>query len=62
MDTMLLEVDEACAQLRVRRSTLYKLIGKGQLGSVLIGRRRLIPADSLRAFVQRLQNDQVAGR
>lgn len=54
-DTLLLTVDEALARLRISRGSLYKLIGSGELPTILIGRRRLVPVPALEEFIaQRL--------
>ena len=40
-------MDEACAALRLGRTTLYALIRDGQLHTVRIGKRRLVPAGEI---------------
>jgi excisionase family DNA binding protein len=60
--TLLLEIEEAAHELRIRRSKLYGLLASGALGSVKIGRRRLIPQEQLRAYVARLQEEARGGR
>lgn len=45
---------EAAEQLGVGRSTIYELIGSGQIEVVKIGRRTLVPADALDRYVERL--------
>jgi len=42
---------EAAVRLGVGRTTLYALLASGQLGSVSIGRRRLIPDSELERFI-----------
>jgi excisionase family DNA binding protein len=39
-------VQDCCKAYGISRSTLYKLIAQGKLRSVLVGGRRLIPADA----------------
>lgn len=51
----LLTVREAHTLLRISKWKLYDLIRKNLLDSVRIGRRRLIPVDSYRAYVERLR-------
>ena len=46
----LFSIDEAAAALHVARSTLYQLIGAGELRSIKVGRRRLVPASSIAGF------------
>lgn len=40
-------VAEAAVISRLSRSTLYELIASGELRSVKVGRRRLVPASAL---------------
>lgn len=51
---LLVPVDEACERLQLGRTTVYGLLRSGQLPSVYVGRRRLVPAEALDAFVQSL--------
>lgn len=51
---MLISPEEAAEQLRVGRSTVHDLIRSRRLVSVKIGRRRLIPAEAVRAYVDSL--------
>lgn len=44
-------VPEATNFLRISRSTLYELMGKGELDYVKVGRTRRIPRNSLLLFV-----------
>lgn len=47
----LLDVDEARSALGgIARSTLYQLIGTGELRTLTIGRRRLIPASAIAEY------------
>jgi excisionase family DNA binding protein len=43
-------VEEAVTAMGVGRTTVYELIGSGELESIKVGRRRVIPADSIRAY------------
>ena len=52
-DEGFLTVAEACAFLRVSRSFLYSLIGRGTLPSARFGRSRRIPRRALIAFASR---------
>lgn len=45
-------IQEACGLLSIGRTTLYSLIGQGDLAVLKIGRRTLISAKSLDAFIQ----------
>lgn len=47
----LLGVDEAAAMLGIGRSRLYDEIAAGQLRSIRVGRRRLVPASAIAEFI-----------
>jgi excisionase family DNA binding protein len=47
-------VDEAMERLGVGRSTVFGLVRSGQLRSVKVGRRRLIPEQALVDFIDGL--------
>jgi excisionase family DNA binding protein len=44
-------IKEACQATSLGRTTLYKLISEGKLGTIKVGTRTLIPADSLESFL-----------
>ena len=50
----LYSIDEAAALLSVGHSTASDLIASGELQSVKIGRRRLIPGPALEKFIAKL--------
>ncbi len=52
---LLYDIAGASQVLAVGRSKLYELLKTGQLESVTIGRRRLIPADALADYVEGLR-------
>ncbi len=52
---LLYPVSEAAEQLGIHRTSLYELLKCGQLERVKIGRRTLITAESLTAYVGRLR-------
>ena len=54
---VLLSVAEAARALGIGRSLLYQLLADGEIASVSIGRRRLVPADALTAYVERLRRE-----
>ncbi|GAB3163823.1 helix-turn-helix domain-containing protein [Microbispora hainanensis] len=54
MDGPVLTVEEAAAQLKVSRWTLYKFIRSGQLKTFKAGRRRLVPVTALTGLVDLL--------
>ncbi len=51
---LLYDVREASRLLSCGRTTVYELIKSGELGSVLVGRRRLVPATAIADFTARL--------
>ena len=51
----LLSTRAAAAWLGVGRTTLYRLIGLGELSTVKIGDRRLVATADLEAYVARLR-------
>jgi excisionase family DNA binding protein len=55
VDVMLFTIDEAAAQLRVSRWTVYNLIRSGQLRTIKIGRRRLVPIDASSECLEHLK-------
>ena len=54
----LLTVAEAARRLGIGCTKTKALIGEGQLGSVTIGRRRLVPAAAIDAYVAELVDRQ----
>lgn len=53
-DLQLLSVDQALALLGIGRTSLYELVAQGHLKPVKLGRRTLIKAADLQAFVAAL--------
>jgi excisionase family DNA binding protein len=51
-------VDEACRVSGIGRSLMFEKIRSGEIVSVRVGRRRIIPADAIRAYFDRLQRSQ----
>jgi excisionase family DNA binding protein len=51
----LLSVEEAASRLRIGRTTLYGLISTGDIETVTIGRRRLVPPECVAAYVAALR-------
>ncbi len=47
----LLSIAEAAEACGLSRSTFYGLMGRGEIRSISIGRRRLIPESALREFM-----------
>ena len=57
---LLLTVAEAAHVLGCGRTLIYELLNAGELEAIKIHRLRRIPADSLRAYVDRLRADKAA--
>jgi len=47
-------LDEVAEMLSIKRTSVYHLVNSGHLQLVKIGRRSVVPAESLGAYVQRL--------
>lgn len=47
-------VDEAADAMRLSRSAIYELIRSGQLRTVKLGRRRLVPVQALAEYMNGL--------
>ncbi len=50
----LLSIDEAARALGIGRTALYRELTTGHLRSFKVGRRRLIPASAITAFIEAL--------
>ena len=57
---LLLNVDAAAAACGLGRSIFYERLLSGEIISVKIGRRRLVPREALEEYVARLVADQAA--
>lgn len=51
---MLLTISETCTRLRIGRTTLYKLIGFGELRALKSGKKTLIEEDELNRWIASL--------
>ncbi|MGA8417962.1 MAG: helix-turn-helix domain-containing protein [Candidatus Dormiibacterota bacterium] len=54
---LLLSVEQAAEMLSIRRTLMMRLIYEGEVGSVTVGRRRLIPTSALEEFVDRRREE-----
>jgi excisionase family DNA binding protein len=50
----LYSIPDTCVALALGRSKVYELIASGELVSVKVGRRRLVPASSIADFTAQL--------
>jgi len=67
IEPIAMRVPEACRYLGIGRSTLYVLIGKGEIDVIKLGSSTLVLTASLRALVERQRKPaedetKVAGR
>lgn len=58
---VLLTVNETCAALSIKRTLLYVFLTSGELRSVKVRGRRLVPAKALDEFIEHLTTLQKAG-
>lgn len=61
MEKIGLSVDETVEASGLSRSVVYEKLRTGEIQSVKVGRRRIIPADALRAYFAALQAEQRNG-
>lgn len=52
---LLLSVEQAAEMLGIARTSMYRLIGTGEVESVQVGRLRRIPMACLEEFIERLR-------
>jgi excisionase family DNA binding protein len=43
-------IEEAAKRMGIGRSTVYELLALGELESITIGRRRIVPESAIRSF------------
>jgi len=53
----LLSVEESLKALGIKRSMFYRLIRAGDIRTVKVGNRRLIPVDALKEYVAKLASN-----
>ena len=58
--TRLYRVDDVAQQLRLGRATVYRLIARGVLPTVKIGRSRRVAEEDLHAFIEALRTGRHA--
>ncbi|MGX1504630.1 UNVERIFIED_CONTAM: excisionase family DNA binding protein [Streptomyces graminofaciens] len=51
----LLTVEEAARRLRIGRTLCFRLVGSGELESVVVGRLRRVPPAAVHEYVTRLR-------
>ena len=58
LEPLSVDIPGACRLTELGRSKLYDLLGNGDIASVKVGKRRLIPVAGLRAWLQQLADAQ----
>ena len=62
LPAILVRPEEAARMLRISRTEMFRLLGSGEIRSILIGRRRRIPVTALDEYVaSRLAAAEVSG-
>ena len=56
IEPIVMRVPDACCYLGIGRSTLYVLIGKGEIEVIKMGSATLVITASLRSLVERLRS------
>lgn len=57
-DRFLLTINEGAQLLSIGRSFMYKLVMRGEIASLKIGRRRLVSRDAILQFIRRVEAEQ----
>lgn len=57
MEKLLLYPAEVAELLSISKSKLYRLLARGELESVQVGRCRRVPAKALQKYLDRLQSE-----
>ncbi len=57
---LLMTIRDAAEALGLSRSTVYELIGRGELEVVHVGRSARVPAEAVRSFVEQLRGRDMA--
>jgi excisionase family DNA binding protein len=55
----MVDVAEAANRLGLSLSKTKRLVVAGELGSVLIGRRRKVPVSAIESYISRLEEEQL---
>jgi excisionase family DNA binding protein len=51
----LLTIQEAADRLRIGKRTVERYVAEGEIPTLKVGRRRLVPADELERFIRRAE-------
>ena len=58
MGNLLLNADQAAAELETSRATVFRLVQQGKLASIKVGRLRRFTPAQLREYIEREQENQ----
>ena len=61
-ERLLYTINDAAKVLGVGRTKFYELLDAGHIATVTIGRRRLVPAEDLVAYVDRLRSERTSAQ
>jgi excisionase family DNA binding protein len=61
LEPLAVDIPEACRLTGLGRSKLYELLSAGDIPSVKIGKRRVVPVASLRQWLAKLSNSPAQG-
>ena len=56
-----ISVEDTACQLGIGRTSVYALIKSGQLGSLKLGGRRVVPVTAINTLINEMQGLRVAG-
>ena len=60
MNEVLINVEEAARRLSLSRALVFRLIAQGELASVKVGSRRLVPVRALHEYTDYLLGDKAS--
>jgi len=61
LEPLAVDIPEACRLTGLGRSKLYELLSAGEIPSVKVGKRRVVPVASLRQWLAKLANPPAPG-
>jgi excisionase family DNA binding protein len=61
LEPLAVDIPEACRLTGLGRSKLYELLTAGEIPSVKVGKRRVVPVASLRQWLAKLSNPPAQG-
>lgn len=61
LEPLAVDIPKACRLTGLGRSKLYELLSAGEIPSVKVGKRRVVPVASLRQWLAKLANRPTPG-